>query len=192
MVDEDAEQPRAARDDAPYEDDNEELAPRNLNFGATQFDVLPRLLAVDIRRWRSRSVLSEQPAAALCGRSPRTARTMSLSSTNCGAIRAHTHTHTHPFFTRTSQPTHHSHSHMCTRTQHTPPRSFPCTDMRARGHTVNHTNTCTQVSGGNTCAAAVRTGCGASLGTAAPHYAVARRPRRGDVERQPRPACRDS
>ena len=60
MVYEEAEQPRAARDDAPYEHDNEELAPRNLNFGATPFDLLPRLLAVDIRRWRSRSVLSRR------------------------------------------------------------------------------------------------------------------------------------
>ena len=60
MVYEEAEQPRAARDDAPYEHDNEELAPRNLNFGATLFDLLPRLLAVDIRRWRSRSVLSRR------------------------------------------------------------------------------------------------------------------------------------
>ena len=58
MVYEEAEQPRAAHDDAPYEHDDEELAPRNLNFGATQFDLLPRLLAVDIRSWRSRSVLS--------------------------------------------------------------------------------------------------------------------------------------
>ena len=59
VVYEEAEQPRAAHDDAPYEHDNEELAPRDPNAGATRFDGLPRPLAVDIRRWRSRSVLSE-------------------------------------------------------------------------------------------------------------------------------------
>ena len=71
MVDEDAEQPRAARDDGRGEHDNAELAPRDQNAGATRFDGLPRPLAVDIRRWRSQSVLSEQTAAALCGRETR-------------------------------------------------------------------------------------------------------------------------
>ena len=71
MVDEDAEQLRAAPDDARGEHDNEELAPRDPNAGATRFDGLPRPLAVDIRRWRSRSVLSEQTTSALCGRETR-------------------------------------------------------------------------------------------------------------------------
>jgi hypothetical protein len=81
VVDEDAEQLRAAPDDGRGEHENAELAPRNLNFGAAQFDLLPRPLAVDIRRWRSRSVLSEQTTTAQCGRETRsTVWTYSTSS----------------------------------------------------------------------------------------------------------------
>ena len=186
MVYEEAEQPRAARDDAPYEHDNEELAPRDPNFGATRFDGLPRPLAVDIRRWRSRPVLSEQTTTALCGRETRSSSS-DLRFLCTAEIRDVPNDDSDDDESYVNQRC----CDPCTNNTPAPQSIADTPRTRARGHTVNHTNTCTQVSGGNFCAAAVRTGCGASLGTAAPHYAVARRPRRGDVERQPRPACRE-
>ena len=80
MVYEEAEQPRAARDDAPYEHDNEELAPRNLNFGATLFDLLPTTLGCGYPPLAV-VVCVEQTTTAQCGRETRsTVWTYSTSS----------------------------------------------------------------------------------------------------------------
>ena len=70
MVYEEAEQPRAAHNDALYEHDDEELAPCNLNFGAMPFDLLPRLLAADGRGLLSRGQRLSAVArlARPCGR----------------------------------------------------------------------------------------------------------------------------